>query len=326
MMEGLKTWYKRAQRVIRGRDLLWVSPAGVAVIIGQLMAQRLGTAKKLPPCNDLEAYDLELIDVFADLFRVLGKYYFRLEVQGVEHVPLTGPALFVGNHNGAILPIDTIFTVIAVYDHTKSLGHTRLLRGLGHDSIFAHPVIRDYAMRLGALQASPQTAERLLRAGHMALVYPGSDIEACRTFAERNRIMLAGRRGFLRVALRTGAPIVPVVSVGTHEQLIILTRGERLAEVLRLHKLMRTDTCPLALSVPWGLSSALIPYVPLPAQTSLCFGEPLRFPDIKPEQANDDVVLARCYQLVESRMQAMLDELSRDRIPLLGKLHPQPRP
>jgi len=281
--------------------------------------QRLGRGEQPPPCDDPDAYDSELVEVFADFFRAFGKYYFRLQIEGVQNVPLTGPALLVGNHNGGVLPFDSMFTALAIHDHSKRFGQPRLLHALAHDSLFSHPVLRSYAQRLGILRAHPDAAQRVLRQGQLALVYPGSDWDACRPFTERHRVILGGRRGFLRLALRNGVPIVPVVSVGTHEQLIILTRGDRLAKALRLHKLMRTDTLPLGLALPWGLSSALFPYWPLPAQTSLAFGAPLHFPDVSPAQCDDDAVLSRCYAVVEARMQTMLDELSSGRIPILGR-------
>lgn len=310
----LRAWYGRASRVIDGKDLWLLTPPGIMSILLRGMRDRL-TAAKLPPCDDLDAYDPELVAVLADLARVLARYYFRLQLRGVEHVPKEGPALLVGNHNGGALPFDSLFTVLAVYDH---ISPSRILHGLAHDALFIDPKIRGYAQRVGAVRAGRGVAERALGRGRLLLVYPGSDWDACRPFSDRHRVVLHGRRGFLRVALRTGVPIVPVVSVGTHEQLLILTRGDRLARLTGMHRLLRTDTLPISLSVPWGINLAYVPYLPLPAQTSVWFGEPLRFPDVRPDQADDEEVLARCYAQVESRMQAMLDELSQGRVPVLG--------
>jgi 1-acyl-sn-glycerol-3-phosphate acyltransferase len=319
MWDGFLEWYERARRVINGRDLLLLTPFGVAKVLSDLARQRV-SGQPSPVSDEVGDIDWELVDVFADLFRALARHYFRLQVRGIEHVPLSGPALLVGNHNGGVMPVDTLFTGLAIYDHTKVAGLPRLVRGFGHDSLFAHEVLGGYAKRLGAVRAKPAVAEKVLRSGQLGLVYPGADWEACRPFAERDRIDLAGRRGFLRLALRTGVPIVPVVSVGTHEQLLILTRGEKLARALGLHRLMRTDTFPISFSLPWGFGSPILPYLPLPAQTSLSFGEPLRFANVTPDQADDEAVLARCYEVVEKRMQAMLDELSDGRIPFLGQL------
>lgn len=308
-------WYQRASRAMNGRDLLMLSPPGILSILLRGARDRL-RGVTLPACDDLDARDPELVSVFADVARALAHRYFRLELRGVENIPKHGAALLVGNHNGGCLPLDTLFTALAVYD---SQGPMRVVHGLAHDAVFVDPRIRDYALRLGAVRAGAGVAERALARQRLLLVYPGSDWDACRPFSQRGRVELHGRRGFLRLALRTGVPIVPVVSVGTHEQLVILTRGDTLARVTGMHRLLRTDTLPIALSLPWGVSLAYVPYLPLPAQTTLAFGPPLHFADIRPDQAEDEAILDRCYRVVQDTMQAMLDELSRDRVPILGR-------
>ena len=236
--------------------------------------------------------------------------------------------MLVGNHNGAILPLDVMFALTAVHDH---LGPDRIIHPLSHDGIFFHPTIRGYADRLGVLRASPTASAAVLDAGRVMLVYPGSDWDASRSFAERGLIELAGRKGFVRAAFAKRVAIVPVVSVGTHEQLIILTRGEGIARALHMPELMRTKTFPIGLALPWGLTSALLPYVPLPAQTTVAFGPPITFDALMPggitaatvaeaaAYASDPEMVDRGYALVSARMQAMLDELSAGRRPLLGK-------
>jgi 1-acyl-sn-glycerol-3-phosphate acyltransferase len=219
----------------------------------------------------------------------------------------------------------------AIRDH---LGPDRFIHPLSHDGIFSHPTVRGYADRLGVLRASPAASAAVLAAGRIMVVYPGSDWDASRSFADRGQIDLAGRKGFIRSAFSQRVTIVPVVSVGTHEQLIILTRGEGIARALHLPELMRTKTFPIGLSLPWGLTSALLPYLPLPAQTTVAFGPPLDFAELIPggitaatpsaaaAYASDADLVDRAYALVASRMQAMLDELSAGRRPLLGKKKP----
>lgn len=315
-LSDIAAWWARARTKVDPKDLLWLTPPGVARILAGFMSARR-SQREAPQPVDLSARDPETVELALELFRALGKHYFRLEVGGAEHVPASGPAMLVGNHNGGTLPIDVFFTMDAVF---RRFGHDRIVHPLTHDGVLFHDTIRRYARALGVLRASSAAANKVLEAGRLVLVYPGSDIDASRAFTERHRIELAGRKGFLRVALRHRAPIIPVVSVGTHEQLIILTRGERIARALRLHKLIRTDTFPISLSVPWGLNLALLPYLPLPAQTSVLFGPPISWPALGPEHADDPEVLERCYAEVSSKMQALLDTLSEGRIPFLGKL------
>ena len=114
-------------------------------------------------------------------------------------------------------------------------------------------------------------------------------------------------------------PIIPVVSVGTHEQFVVLTRGDRFAKLLGLKKLFRVEVMPIALSIPWGITSGFMPYWPLPAQTTIQFAEPISWPDISSDQAEDPAVLERCYREVEARLQRALDGISADRLPFLGR-------
>lgn len=278
--------------------------------------QRLrGGLAQRPRFDDLSAYDPELFELFAELFRLIGRDCFRLQLRGVSNVPPSGPVLLVGNHNGCVLPLDSLFTLVAVHDHLPG----RIVHPLAHEAVFTHPTVRRYACGIGALQAGHGASDKALGAGRAVLVYPGSDWDAGRSFGDRGRIELHGRTGFLKVALRHRAPIVPVVSAGTHEQLIVLTRGEGIARALRLHKLLRTDVFPLVLALPWGLAHGFMPYLPLPAQTTLSFGAPIEFTEVEPAQAEDPEVLARCYEVVRGRMQAMLDELMAGRRVLLGQ-------
>jgi hypothetical protein len=113
-------------------------------------------------------------------------------------------------------------------------------------------------------------------------------------------------------------PIVPVVTAGTHEQMIVLSRGERLARLLHAHRWARAEVLPIALMVPWGLTSGFVPYLPLPAQASVSFLPPMRWPELGPADADDPEVLARCYREVEAVMQAELARLTAGRRFLLG--------
>jgi 1-acyl-sn-glycerol-3-phosphate acyltransferase len=322
---GFIDWLERARHKIAARDLLWLTPPGaIAAIAGFALTERPpadAAATALDAAALLRQRDDELCELAHDLFRAVGRHYFRLELEGLANLPPTGPAMLVGNHNGAILPLDVLFTMLAVRDH---LGPQRIVHPLSHDGIFFHPTIRRYAEGLGVLPANPASGEAVLDAERLMLVYPGSDFDAGRRFVDRGRVDLGGRKGFVRLALRKRVPIIPVVSVGTHEQLIILSRGESIARALRMPSLMRTKTFPIALALPWGLTSGLLPYIPLPAQTTVALGPPITFDEVDEATAAapDDATLERGYEKVRARMQAMLDELSKDRRPLLGKKKP----
>ncbi|CAN5925314.1 lysophospholipid acyltransferase family protein [soil metagenome] len=314
-------WVIRARRLVPREDrrVLLSPPRLVARFMKFARVRHRGQAAH-DRADDASARDPELVALLLDLFALASKYYFRLRVEGVENVPAAGPVLLVGNHNGGLVPTDGFFTALAIRDR---FGSGRALYALAHDFIFEDPLLRSYASRLGMLRAGHESARHAFATGGCVLVYPGSDLETFRPFRDRARIVLGGRKGFIALALRQGVPIVPVVTAGTHEQIIVLTRGDRLARLLHAHAWARTEVLPLMLALPWGLTSGFVPYLPLPAQTSLAFGQPLTWPDLTAADAARPEVLERCYRDVESRMQAMLDRLSEGRRFLLGQPNPQ---
>ena len=312
-------WIRRARRIVprEDRKVLLSPPRLIARFMRFGLHHHRGEVA--PASVEELGLDWELVTLVLDLFRLAGKHYFRLRVEGVEKVPAKGPVLFVGNHNGGLVPTDGFFTAVALHDH---FGRSRAMYALAHDFLFDDPLLRKYASKMGMLRAGHESARHAFAAGNCVLVYPGSDLETFRPFHDRGKIVLGGRKGFIMLALREGVPIVPVVTAGTHEQIIVLTRGDWLARVLHAHAWARTEVLPLMLALPWGLTSGFVPYWPLPAQTTLAFGEPISWPDLTPADADRPEVLERCYHDVESRMQAMLDRLSKGRRFLLGQRKP----
>lgn len=310
-----RAWLRHVKSLVPPRDAVeLLSPP---ILVEKFSRYALAGHKRDIPADDPTARDPELVRALLDVTRFFARYYFRLDVRGVANVPARGPVLLVGNHNGALLPTDGFFTALAIWDR---FGPDRPVYALAHDFLFYDSTLRRYALRLGMLRAGHESARRAFRHDGMVLVYPGSDLDTFRTWRERDRVILGGRKGFLRLALSERVPIVPVVSAGTHEQLIVLTRGDRLARLLQMHRWARTFVCPIVFAMPWGITSGFVPYLPLPAQTTLSFGPPMRWPELSREDAKNPAALDRCYVEVESKMQSMLDELSEGRLPLVGQI------
>jgi 1-acyl-sn-glycerol-3-phosphate acyltransferase len=310
-------WARRARKLVSEQDRkVLLNPVRLIERFIRFAALRTVGAAGAVRADDVYARDPDLVEVMVDVIRVLAERYFRLEVQGLENVPPQGPALLVGNHNGGLVPLEGFFTALAIHDR---FGSERAMYALVHDFVFEDPVLRRTASRLGMLRAGHGSAKRAFGAGGLLLVYPGSDYDAFRAFKDRGKVVLGGRKGFLKLALRAQVPIVPVVSCGNHEQFIVLTRGDRLAKLLRAHTWARTEVLPIVLAIPWGLTVGFVPYLPMPAQTSVSFLPPMRWPDLGPEDAEDPAVLERCYREVEGAMQKEMDRLSEGRRFLLGK-------
>ncbi len=323
MWNELAEWSAHMHRLIPTRDLaILLNPPRLIARFSKFVLHRARGNAAHATADDVRTRDPELVVTMLELARWFGRHYFRLRIEGVEDMPASGPVLLVGNHNGGFLPSDGFFTSLAILDR---FGPERAMYALGHDFLFEDPVLRRYALRLGILRAGHLSAHHAFEAGGCVLVYPGSDLDTFRPFRDRDRIVLGGRTGFLELALREQVPIVPIVSTGTHEQFIVLARGDRLSKRLHAHRWTRAEVLPLVFSVPWGITSGFFPYLPLPAQTTVSFLPPLRWPELGPEAANDPRALARCYLEVETAMQTELDRLSVGRRPWLGQKVTPPR-
>ena len=159
--------------------------------------------------------------------------------------------------------------------------------------------------------ASSDAAVQAFEEGALVLDYPGGDYEACRPWTERNRVDFGGRTGFARLALQTGVPIVPVVTHGSHDSLIVLARGNRIAKALGLNG-MHITVFPLLLG-PYGVTTALLPPPPLPSSITVEFLPPITWPDLGPDAADDPETVARCAAEVVAVMQTALDRLGVER-------------
>ncbi|MDP3274514.1 MAG: lysophospholipid acyltransferase family protein [Deltaproteobacteria bacterium] len=309
----LRQWYAELLDALGPEGRALITPVGLAHTVAKYI---VNPERKLA-ADDLDARDPAFVAQWMRVLRPVAERYFRWQVSGIEHVPREGPVLLVGSHNGGIVVSDSALTVLALWDH---LGPSRPVYSLSHDLLHTTATLRSLARRGGILRAGHTGAERALRAGHITLVYPGSDLDSTRAFSQRYKIELGGRKGFLKLALRTGVPIVPVVSAGTHEQFVVLTRGDGLAKLLRTRSWLRLQVFPIVLSLPWGLTSGLFPYVPLPVQTSLAFGPAIRWPSLSAADADDPAVLDRCYAEVRDALQREMDVVAKGRLPFLGRV------
>ena len=158
---------------------------------------------------------------------------------------------------------------------------------------------------------------RALARGAALLVYPGGDHETYRASWHSAEIDFAHRTGFVRLALKHGVPIVPVVSIGGQETALFLGQGERIARLLHLHRLLRIDVAPVQIAPPWGVTVLDLPgRVPLPAKISIEVLPPI---DLREEPRRRLPRSERGYELVTGRMQDALRELDEARaLPLIG--------
>jgi len=240
--------------------------------------------------------------------------YFTPEVRGLDRLPADGPVLVVGNHT-------CLFYMPEVWACGQAMLSRRGIAApaylLGYDLLFAVPGIAPFLRRLGVVPANAGAADSALAAGACVLVYPGGDLEACRPWSQRDRIDFGGRRGFVRLALRHGVPVVPVVAHGSHHAVVVLARGDRLARAAGLRKL-RINVFPILAGFPFGVTSILTPPPPMPAHLTLEFLPALDWTSYGPGAADDTRIVSACYDDITGRLQMALDRLSAEQpCPLL---------
>jgi len=229
---------------------------------------------------------------------------FSPTVRGLEHLPEHGPVLVVGNHSCLFYMPDAWVVALALI---RRRGLDQPAYALAYDLLLSIPGVGPVLRRLGAIPAGGREAELALEQGAALLVYPGGDLEACRPWRERNRIDLAGHKGFVRLALRTGVPVVPVVAHGSHDAVVVLSRGDRLARALGLTRL-RINVFPILLG-PLGVTSILTPPLPLPSAVTVEFLPPLDWSVDGTAASDDEVLVDRRYDEIISVMQSALDRL-----------------
>jgi 1-acyl-sn-glycerol-3-phosphate acyltransferase len=263
---------------------------------------------------DLDGQDLGFMELQKYFWNPLMDYYFRMEVEGWERLP-EPPALLVGIHSGAPFVWDAWTVGVQWWRH---FGDQRTLHGTAHDALMAAPLIGRYFRAMGVLPAAPDSIASALAAGHDVALWPGGEVDSLRPWTERDKAVLGGRTGFIRMAINAGVPIVPIATVGGPDSMPVLTRGRGLAKALQLDKLARIKVMPLALSAPWGISPAMLPEIPLPTKIRTAFQEPIKLAR-DPKKAKDDDYVERKYEEVRKSIQGGMDELARRRrLPLFG--------
>jgi 1-acyl-sn-glycerol-3-phosphate acyltransferase len=291
------------------RRSLFTAADGAAAF-SRMLVSDLAHPRRTLDGNDLDAWDPDYIRRVLPLWKVAVGAYFRGEVRGLENIP-DGPSLLVGNHSGGILIVDTFVFASAFYDR---FGPERRFHQLAHDLAARWPGTG--ITRWGTVAASHENARRAFDLGAPVLVYPGGDYETFRPSWHSDKIEFGGRKGFIRLALECGVPIVPVVAVGGQETALFLTRGERMAQASGWSALTRIKVLPVAIAPPFGATLLDLPArLPLPAKITVEVRPPIDLGDrFGPDPDHDEV-----YDAVTSDMQSALSDLQDERtLPVVG--------
>jgi 1-acyl-sn-glycerol-3-phosphate acyltransferase len=283
--------------------------AGLAADMAGSIAEQVSSRV---PKADLDERDPDYIRENLPAQWLLASLYFRADVRGLHHIPEEGGVLLVGNHSGGNLTPDSIVLSLAFNTY---FGVERGFYQLAHNLVVSMPHL-GFMRKFGTVAANRENAHEALARGNALLVYPGGDYEVHRPTWESAKVDFDGRRGFVRLALAEGVPIVPVVAIGGQETALFLSRGEWLAKLLRLDQMFRLKVLPISLALPWGLNVGdMLGHFPLPAKITV---EVLPAIDLREEFGSDPDV-DEVYEAVTTRMQAALTSLAQQRsLPFFG--------
>lgn len=263
----------------------------------------------------LQERNANFIKLLMPIWELLYRYYFRVQTSGWENIPSQDKVLLVGSHNGGISAPDMH---MMMYDWFRRFGVERPVYGLMHPKSWqVSPEIGQLAAKVGAIIAHPRMARAALRSGASLLVYPGGPQDLFRLHSQRHQIYFAGRKAFIKLALRENVPIIPVISTGAHDTLIVLSDIYPFAE--KIHEMgipwlfnVDPEVFPVYLGLPWGLSIGPLPNIPFPVTIHTRVCPQIVFEKYGAEAALDKVYVNECYEIVVSKMQYELDMLVKE--------------
>lgn len=272
----------------------------------RIMALTPGRVRSLPSLSgklvnrlrgnyDVDEFGLdpEFRSAVMPFFNFMYDSWWRVEMHGVENVPASGRALLVSNHSG-VLPWDgaMIFTGLE-----KTMQPPRLARSLVANWFPTLPFLSIFLTKTGQVMASHQNGERLLESDQLVVVFPEGYKGVGKLYRDRYNLARFGRGGFIRMALKTGAPIIPVAVTGAEETYPMVYNAKWLA------KMIGFPYFPVTVTFPWF---GLLGFIPLPSKWHIDIGEPIVLPDVDERAMANPVTVARLTEQVRGTIQGML--------------------
>jgi 1-acyl-sn-glycerol-3-phosphate acyltransferase len=250
-------------------------------------------------------FDVDVFEKCEPFFRFFYEEYFGVKTIGLENIPADGRAVLAGNHSG-LLPIDAFM----LQNGVLHLHHSpRRIRFLAHDWVRLTPGMSYVVQGMGGVPATFETAKKLLDDGELVFFYPEGTRGTGKLFS--NRYHLVGfDPGFVKAAILTGSPIIPVVTVGGDEIYPLM------AKINPISRLLSWPYYPLTLTFPWLPCPSSL--VPLPIKMLIKICKPIQL-DYPPERFTDKKLRLRITREIQEQVQNEISLiLSKRKSPLAG--------
>lgn len=237
--------------------------------------------------------DEEFIDTIRPVLNFLYKVWWRVSTHGIENVPGSGRCLLAVNHSG-VLPFDGAMVMAAVLNEHDE---PRVVRNIYLRWFASIPFLNVLLSRCGQVVASPENAELLLEQENLVSVFPEGIKGVGKLYKDRYKLARFGRGGFIRSAMKTRSPIVPVAVVGAEETYPALRRVDWLGKPLGLPYL------PITPTFPW---LGVFGLIPLPSKWSIDFCRPVKFREEASDMADDYLVTSLLTEMIRKEIQTTI--------------------
>ena len=245
--------------------------------------------------TDEWGFDPEVMEAVAPFFEFLYRKYWRVTTTGLEHVPGTGRALLVSNHSGQ-LPFDGSMLASAIkLEHPGN----RLVRTMFASWFPTLPVVAPLFVKCGQVTATEDNGIRLLENEELVSVFPEGIKGVGKLYKDRYRLVRFGRGGFIRMALKTQASILPVSVVGAEETYISLAKSDLMAKAIGF------PFFPITTTFPW---LGPLGFIPLPTKWYIDIGAPIPMDGYGPKADQNLMLVSQLTDQVRGVVQKMINE------------------
>lgn len=224
------------------------------------------------------------LGVFLSMLKFLYRTYFSVEARGVERVPKRGRAMLVGNHSGGIA-IDGAMVITSML---LEMDPPRLAQGMVEKFMNQTPFMSQWTNRTGQFTGLPEHAVRLLEDDRLLMVFPEGARGTAKLYKERYSLVQFGT-GFMRLALRTKTPIVPLAFLGG---------GDAVPTIANAYALGKLVGAPYVPITPWLVA------LPIPVKLEIQYGEPMMFEGTGTEE---DEVIGQYVGQVKQKIADMIE-------------------
>jgi 1-acyl-sn-glycerol-3-phosphate acyltransferase len=245
--------------------------------------------------EDEYGFSLQTYATVERFIRFFYKKWFGVKTVGLNNIPAKGKALLFGNHSG-VLPIDGCLLYDAVINQHPE---PRRIRFLVTKFLLTAPMIGKTLRGFGCIPPDYETATKLLRKNELVFFYPEAEKGTGKLYKNRYKLV-EFNPGFVKAAIETGAPLVPIVTIGGDEIYPLLFNLKPIAKLMDAPYWPVTPFYPM---LPFPFNA-----IPLPVKILICVGEPFEL-KYAPEEAENENLVAEVSNDIQNFIQAKINDL-----------------